>query len=348
MSLPTFAKITSAAILTAVAAGSFFYLDRSEADAARQSTDDAYVQADYTVVAPQVSGRITQVLVADNQPVKPGDLIATIDDRDYAIAVDMARAQVLSAQAAIESLRAGLTRQGAVIHQARATVEADDAAVTLARANQARYSNLAADGSGTVQALQQAEAQLRIQQAGREKNQAAFESTRQQTDILRADLQKAHAAEAQARAQLAEAELKLSYTRITAPLAGTVGEKSVRVGAFVTAGKPLLAIVPLSAIYIEANYRETQLYHVHPGQPVSIRVDALPGVTLKGHVDSMAPASGVTYAAIAPHNATGNFTKIVQRLPVRISIDAGQEEAGRLRVGMSVQPEIDVGRKGAA
>ena len=216
----------------------------------------------------------------------------------------------------------------------------DKAELVLARANHERYRNLAADGSGTVQAMQQAQSQLNIRLASQEKNQAGLKAAQQQVAILQAELEKAKAALAQAQAAQAAAELKLSYTRITAPVDGTVGQKSVRVGAFVNTGTPLLAIVPLDAVYIQANYRETQLAHIQIGQTVDIKVDALPGATLKGTVESLGPASGVSYSAIAPHNATGNFTKIVQRLPLRIRVDSGQPEANKLRVGMSVVPTI--------
>jgi membrane fusion protein (multidrug efflux system) len=165
---------------------------------------------------------------------------------------------------------------------------------------------------------------------------------RQQVDILRADLEKAKANLEQAKANQEAAELKLSYTRITAPVDGTVGQKSVRVGGFVNAGKPLLAVVPLDAVYIAANFRETQLAHMREGQSVEITVDALPGAILLGKVESLSPASGVSYSPIAPHNATGNFTKIVQRLPVRISLNPNQPVAGMLRVGMSVSPKITI------
>jgi membrane fusion protein (multidrug efflux system) len=258
--------------------------------------------------------------------------------------VNAAKAQVESAQANIAGLQARLVLQETAIRQAQAAVEADDASFKLAKTNQARYRNLAADGSGTVQALQQAEAQLSIQLAAGEKNLAGLQAARQQVAILRADLEKAKAALAQAQSGQAAAELKLSYTRITAPVGGTIGQKSVRVGAFVNAGKPLLAIVPLDAVYITANFRETQLARVQTGQAVDIEVDALPGEALKGAVESLGPASGVSYSAVAPHNATGNFTKIVQRLPVRIRIDSGQPAAAKLRVGMSVTPKIRIGK----
>lgn len=340
MALPKKAKITSAVLLLAVAIGCVLYLNRPESSASSQSTKDAYVQADFTFVAPQIVGKVDQVFVEENQQVKAGGLLATIDDRDFVVAVDAAKAQVSGANASVASLEARLTQQQNAIHQAQAAVAMDKAELVLARANHERYRNLAADGSGTVQAMQQAQSQLNIRLASQEKNQAGLKAAQQQVAILQAELEKAKAALAQAQAAQAAAELKLSYTRITAPVDGTVGQKSVRVGAFVNTGTPLLAIVPLDAVYIQANYRETQLAHIQIGQTVDIKVDALPGATLKGTVESLGPASGVSYSAIAPHNATGNFTKIVQRLPLRIRVDSGQPEANKLRVGMSVVPTI--------
>ena len=340
MALPKKAKITSAVLLLAVAIGCVLYLNRPESSASSQSTKDAYVQADFTFVAPQIVGKVDQVFVEENQQVKAGDLLATIDDRDFVVAVDAAKAQVSGANASVASLEARLAQQQNVIHQAQAAVAMDKAELVLARANHERYRNLAADGSGTVQAMQQAQSQLNIRLASQEKNQAGLKAAQQQVAILQAELEKTKAALAQAQAAQAAAELKLSYTRITAPVDGTVGQKSVRVGAFVNTGTPLLAIVPLDAVYIQANYRETQLAHIQIGQTVDIKVDALPGATLKGTVESLGPASGVSYSAIAPHNATGNFTKIVQRLPLRIRVDSGQPEANKLRVGMSVVPTI--------
>lgn len=340
MALPNKARIASAVLLLAAAAGVLYYLGRPESRGASQSTDHAYVQADYTVVAPEVAGTIAAVHVRDNQVVEKGALLATIDERDFVVALDAARAQVASARAGIASLEAHLAQQQNAIRQAQAALAADEAAFKLAGANQARYRNLASDGSGSVQALQQAEAQFGIQGATRDKSRAALQASRQVVAILGADLDKARAALLQAQAAQAAAELKLSHTRITAPVGGTVGQKAVRVGAYVNPGKPLLAIVPLDAVYITANFRETQLARVAPGQQVEIEVDALPGVVLKGSVESLGPASGATYSAIAPYNATGNFTKIVQRLPVRITIVPGQAAASRLRAGMSVTPTI--------
>jgi membrane fusion protein (multidrug efflux system) len=330
-------------LLFAVAIGGVLYFNRHESRASVQSTDDAYVQADFTTVAPRVAGTVEAILIEDNQPVKKGDVLAVIDDRDFIVAVDAAKAQVGIARAGIASLEAHLAQQDTTIRQAGAAVAADEAALKLAKANYARYRNLASDGSGTLQAQQQAEAQLNIESAKRERSQAGLRSARQQVDILKADLEKARAVLAHAEAAQAEAELLLSYTRITAPIDGTIGQKSVRVGAFVSAGKPLLAIVPLDGVYIAANFRETQLARVRAGQAVDIDVDALPGEELKGTVESLGPASGVSYSTVAPHNATGNFTKIVQRLPVRIRLDGDQAAAAKLRVGMSVTPQIRIG-----
>lgn len=342
MALPEKARIISVVLLFAAASGTVLYLNRPESSGSTQSTDHAYVQADFTTVAPQVSGTVNSVLVQDNQPVKAGELLATIDDRDLIVAVDAAKAQVASARAGIASLESHLVQQKNTIHQAQAVVAADDAALELARTNRARYRNLAGDGSGSVQALQQAVAQFSMQSANADKSRAGLQASRQGVDILKADLEKARAALAQAQSAQAAAELRLSYARITAPISGIVGQKSIRVGAFVTAGKPLLAIVPLDAVYIAANFRETQLARVEAGQPVDIEVDALPGVALKGTVDSLGPASGISYSAIAPYNATGNFTKIVQRLPVRIRINPGQVAAKKLRAGMSATPVIRI------
>lgn len=342
MALSKKTKLATAAALLIVAAVGLVGINRPESSASIQSTNDAYIEADFTLVAPRVAGTIDHVFVEENQRVKKGQLLATIDDRDFVVAVKAANAAVAGARANILSLKSHLDQQESVIRQAQAAAVAADAALKLARDNQKRYRNLAKDGSGTVQAMQQAQEQLGIQLANQEKSTAGVQAAKQQVAILKADLGKAWAALAQAQAAQDAADLKLSYTRITAPISGTVGKKSVRTGAFVNVGNPLLAIVPLDAVYITADYRETQLARVRPGQAVDIEVDALPGETLKGTVESIGPASGVSYSAVAPHNATGNFTKIVQRLPVRIRVNPGQTLAARLRVGMSVTPKIRV------
>jgi len=342
MPLPKRAKIGYSVTIVAVAVGSILYLNRPESRATTQSTDDAYVRADFTTVSPQISGTVKQVLVEDHQRVIAGDPLAVIDDRDFVVAVKAAEAQVASARASVASLRAQLLRQATAIRQAQAALVADDAALKLARANQVRYRNLSSDGAGTVQALQQAEAQLSIQLATQQKNQAGLLAANQQVGILKAEIDKAAAVLDQSVAAQSAAELRLSYTRIPAPVSGVIGQKALRVGGFVSVGQPLMAIVPLDSLYITANFRETQLARMQPGQPVSIDVDALPGERLRGVVASIGPASGVSYSAIAPHNATGNFTKIVQRLPVRIRLEPGQAAAAQLKVGMSVVTRVHV------
>ncbi|MEW6023926.1 MAG: HlyD family secretion protein [Pseudomonadota bacterium] len=340
MSLPNTAKITVAVLLAAVLAGSAYSYSYGEGHGARQSTDDAYVTADFTLVAPKVAGNVLEVLVEDHQAVKKGQLLARIDDRDYVVAVDMAKADLAQAEADLARLRATALQQGSAIERAGAAVAADQATLTYARANEARYRDLSSDGSATLQDRQQAESQAQAAAAQHKANSAALLGARQQVAILRAQVEQGEAQVARSKAALEAAELHLSYTKIVAPIDGVVGQRSVRVGAYAQVGAAMLAIVPLQSAYVEANFRETQLARMRVGQRVDIAVDMLPGTTLHGHVASLAPASSVSFSPIAPDNATGNFTKVVQRLPVKIVIDPGQEAARLLKVGMSVTPTV--------
>ncbi|WP_159877685.1 HlyD family secretion protein [Aquitalea denitrificans] len=323
-------------------ATAFCYLNREESAAATQSTDDAYVGADMTLIAPQVQGQISRVLVRDNQSVTPGTPLLEIDDRDFRIALEQARAGVAAASADIDNLQAQLARQASAREQARATLQADSASLRLARANSVRFSNLAEDGSGSQQAQQQAAAQLGIQQANQQRDLASLHAADEQSKVLQAELDKAKAGLLRARAVQDAAVLNLARTRIAAPVAGVVTQREARTGALASIGKPLMMLVPLQALYVEANFRETQLAGLRVGQPVTLEVDALPGTRLHGHIASIAAASGASLSPLPAHNATGNFTKIVQRLPVRIELDAGQAQLTALRVGMSVRPEVQV------
>lgn len=307
----------------------------------RQSTNDAYVSADYTVVAPKVAGFIKQVLVEDNQQVQAGQLLATLDDRDYQAALDAAQAQLLVARAQSADARATLERQAALIAQAEAAVKAAQAEAAFADHEVTRYSRLAEQGAGTVQNAQQARSGVDQARARLSNAQAALLATRKQVDILQAQVASADGQLKRAEAGLEKANLDLSYTRIVAPVDGMVGERALRVGAYVNPGARLLSVVPLSRAYVVGNFQETQLTHVQPGQAVNISVDTFSGETLRGHVESIAPATGVTFAAVKPDNATGNFTKVVQRIPVKIVFDADQPLLERLRVGMSVEATID-------
>jgi membrane fusion protein (multidrug efflux system) len=306
-----------------------------------EATDDAYLQADYTTVAPKVSGYIASVLVGDNQQVAAGQVLARIDDRDLRTALAQARADVASAEADIRNLDAQLAQQQAVIDQAGAAVTADQAALTFAGQDAQRYRDLMTRQVGTVQQAQRTQAALQEQNATLQRDRAALEAARRQVDVLRTARVKADAVAERARAVAHQAELNLGYATIAAPVAGTVGARALRVGQYVQAGTQLMALVPLDAVYVVGNFKETQLTQVRPGQPVEITVDSFPGVTIAGKVDSIAPASGQTFALLPPDNATGNFTKIVQRIPVRIALEPGQKLIGALRPGMSVEPTID-------
>lgn len=308
------------------------------------STDDAYVQADVVAIAPQVAGYIQTVDVNDNQAVKAGDTLATIDQRDYQAAVDQAKADVAQAQATIADINAQLSEQQALIDEAQAAVNADQATETYAAQNNVRFGTLAKSGYGTVQDAQQAASQDKSAKAIVIKDQAALEAARKQVDTLDAQLSQAKATLAHNQAVLAQAELNLGYTVLRAPTDGIVGMRTIRVGQYVQPGTQLLAVVPLQAAYVVANYKETQLADVKPGQSVSIDVDTFSGMTVRGIVDSVAPASGQEFALLPPDNATGNFTKIVQRIPVKIDIDRTDPLAGRLLPGMSVTTTIDVGK----
>jgi membrane fusion protein (multidrug efflux system) len=311
-----------------------------------ESTDDAYVKADYTIVAPKISGYLAEVLVADNQRVTAGQVLARIDDRDFATALDGARADVEAAEAAIRNLDAQLALQQSTIEQARADIAATDASLKYAEADRARYHDLQKTGYGTVQRAQQAEAVQQEKTAQAQRDRAGLVAAQRKIEVLTTERSKAEAQRDRSRAAERQTRLNLSYTDITAPVDGTVGARSLRVGQFVQAGTPLMAVVPLRAVYFVANFKETQLTKVHGGELVEITIDGFPGVALKGHVDSLSPASGLEFALLPPDNATGNFTKIVQRIPVKIVLD-DDALTGRLRPGMSVEPTIDT-RESAA
>lgn len=305
-----------------------------------ESTDDAYVQADIVPIAPQVSGYVSSVAVGDNQAVKAGQILATIDQRDYQDAVKQATADVAVATASIASITAQLTEQNAVIQEARATVAADQASDMYAQQNKQRFGTLEKSGSGSLQQSQQAESEAGSTAAVVAKDQAAFDAAQKQIGTLTAQLSEAKATLEHNQAALAQAELSLGYTVLRAPVDGVIGERTIRVGLFAQPGAQLLAVVPVQASYIVANYKETQLAGVRQGQPVRIDVDTFSDTPIRGFVNSVAPASGQEFALLPPDNATGNFTKIVQRVPVKITIDRTDPLAGRLLPGMSVTTTI--------
>ena len=309
---------------------------------ANVTTDDARVMAHYATIAPRISGQIMSVPVNDNQMVKAGQVLAILDDRDYRTAIDQAQAQFDQGLAQVADADAATNRQPAVIDQNDAQVRQAQARAALAQANARRYGNLAASGSGSRQDQQQADAALREEQSKVDETQAAVRASQHQLAILRAQHQAALAAVEAARANLAQATLNLGYTRIIAPVDGMIGERSAEPGNYVGPGSALMVVVPLGETYIEANYREMELQHMRPGQRVRIHVDAY-DVDLDGIVDSVPPATGALFAPVGPENATGNFTKIVQRLPVKIVFAANQPGLRHLRIGMSVETTVHTG-----
>ncbi|MBH5370223.1 HlyD family secretion protein [Bradyrhizobium glycinis] len=305
-----------------------------------ESTDDAYVKADSTIVAPKVSGYIAKVLVGDNEKVRAGQLLAKIDDRDFKAALDQAKADVAAGEASVRNIDAQLELQQPIIEQSTADVAAAEANLKFAQEERARYDDLMKSGSGTIQRAQQTDAALRASSAQLQHAKSGLVAAQRKVDVLTTQRAQAAAQLERARAVAQQAALNLSYTEITAPVDGTVGARSLRVGQYVQAGTQLMAVVPLDAVYVIANFKETQLTHVRPGQPVELHVDSFRNTTLRGHVDSLSPASGLEFALLPPDNATGNFTKIVQRVPVKIVLD-DHNLTGLLRPGMSAVPTVD-------
>jgi membrane fusion protein (multidrug efflux system) len=299
------------------------------------------VKADNTTVAPKVSGYLHEVLVGDNERVTAGQIVARIDQRDFKVALDQAKADVASANAAIASKQAQLSVQQAVIDAAKATVEVDRATATFAGQDSKRYTDLAATGYGSVQNAQQAQSRIAGAQAAIARDTANLASALKQVDLLKAEILQASAALARAEALQSQAELNLEYTSIVAPIDAVVGNRTLRTGQFVQAGTQLMSLVPVTGAYVVANFKETQLTDVRAGQAVDIAVDMFPGQIVHGRVDSIAPASGQEFALLPPDNATGNFTKVVQRIPVKIALTRDNNSPVELRPGMSVIPTIE-------
>jgi membrane fusion protein, multidrug efflux system len=302
-------------------------------------TDDAYVTAHYATIAPRIAGQVISVDVRDNQEVRAGQVLVTLDPRDFQTSVEQAEARLARDQAEVQNSAALVARQPSEISENSAQTDEVRAALTLAEANARRYRNLAASGAGPQEKAQEAVSTLGVQQAQLEAAISSLQASQHELDVLEAQRASAEAAVLVDQAVLKQARLNLSYTRIAAPLHGMIGEKSVQVGDYVTPGAAMMVLVPLDDAFIEANYRELALRHMLPGQSVRIHVDAY-DIVLNGIVDSVAPASGAIFAPVAPDNATGNFTKIVQRLAVKIVLAPNQPLAKLLRLGFSVETTV--------
>ena len=311
-----------------------------------ESTDDAYTQADNTIISPRVAGYISELLVTDNQVVKAGQLLLRIDPRDYQAGVNQAEADVASAEANIRNVDAQITAQQAVLDQARADIVSAQANLTFSQQEYARYQALAQSGTGTVQRAQQAAADLRQKQAALQHNQAALDQAAKQIAVLKTQRGVAEATLQHNQAALEQAKLNLGYTAITSPIDGAVGDRSARVGQYVQPGTQLMTIVPMrNGIYVVANFKETQIRRMFRGESADITIDTFPGVHLRGVVDSLAPGSGAQFALLPPENATGNFTKIVQRVPVKILFTGDDPVLAQLRPGLSVTTTVDTRTK---
>ncbi len=305
------------------------------------STDDAYVGAKSATLSPKVSGYIADIVVADNARVSAGDVIARIDDGDYKLAVQAARDQIAIQQASIERLGQQVTAQQAAVDQARAQVASAKAAATRADLELKRQLDLSSRQVSSRQLLEQAQAANEQAIASVQAADAALESATANVGVIQAQQEEARRTLKQSETSLAKSERDLSFTVIRAPFDGVIGNRAVQVGDYVQPTQRLASLVPLDAIYIDANFKETQLARVQPGQPVNISVDAYPEHDLEGKVASIAPASGSVFSLLPPDNATGNFTKIVQRLPVRILVPAAIAEKSLLRPGMSVVVSVN-------
>jgi len=324
-------------LLASVLGGGYLYLDYAEHF---ESTDDAFIAARQSALAPKVSGYITAVPVTDNEHVAAGDVIARIDDRDYRIALDQAEAQVAAAQASIENIDAQLQVQQAQISANEAQVEQAQAALVFAEQQNWRYQELAQKGSGTIQNAQQYSSQLRQQQAALASAQATLKLAQRQIEALKAQRSSAVASLAQAKAQRDQAQLNLSYTTVTAAQPGRVVNLSAAVGQFAQPGTNLTMFVP-DQIWVTANFKEIQLDRMRPGEPVTLAIDAYPERTIHGHVDSVQPGSGTAFSLLPAQNATGNYVKIVQRVPVKIVMDDPPTDVA-LGPGMSVVPTVRI------
>jgi len=329
-----------AILLASALGGGYVYYDYS---GHFESTDDAFIASRQIAIAPKVSGYVTEVPVTDNQHVPKDGVIARIDDRDYRVALEQADAQVAAAQAAIKNIDAQLNVQQAQINASHAQLEQAQAGLVFAKQQAERYEHLAGTGYGTVQNAQQYSSQLRQQQAGVQSFEAGLKVQERQIEALKAQRNNAEASLQLAIAQRDQAQLNLAYTTVTAAEPGRAVNLTALPGEFAQAGTNLTMFVP-DETWVTANFKETQLDYMRPGQPVTLTIDAYPEREIQGHVESVQPGSGTAFSLLPAQNATGNYVKIVQRVPVKIVIDNPPSDVA-LGPGMSVEPTVRVDPK---
>jgi membrane fusion protein, multidrug efflux system len=307
-----------------------------------ETTDDAYIGGNVTAISPHVAGFVSEILVTDNQHVSAGQLLVRLDDRDMRAAADHAEAVLRGRHATLAGLRAKYVMQQSAIRQASAALDAKVAQASFSSKDAARYRSVAATGAGSWQDAQRAISLDQQAQSGIAAAQAGLDAAQQQVSVLAADITEADAAVGQGEADLRTARLNLGYTEIRSPIDGYIGNRAAQVGAYVSEGAYLLTIIPAHGLWVDANFKEDQLGEMVPGQPATIVADVAPGHVFHGHVLSLAPGTGAIFSVIPPENATGNFTKIVQRVPVRIALDDGDATLGRIRPGLSIFASVDV------
>ncbi|MCU1167688.1 HlyD family secretion protein [Stenotrophomonas maltophilia] len=306
-----------------------------------QDTNNAYLQADAVAVAPRINGYVTEVLVKDNQWVKAGEPLLRIDPRTYRATLDQAEAVIAVREADIAAATAGVQGQQSSLLQARTQLTAATASLRFARSELARFTPLAASGADTHEHVESLRHDVERAQAQYDAARAQIQGVQSQIDASQAQLEQAQAGLKQAQADAAQARVAFEDTELRARIDGRIGNKTVQVGQFVAAGTRTMTVVPVASLYLSANFKETQVGLMRAGQPAEIKVDALPGTTLHGTVESISPGTGSQFALLPPQNATGNFTKVVQRVPVRIRVDAGAEARKVLVPGMSVEVTVD-------
>lgn len=306
-----------------------------------ESTDDAYVGGNVTEIAPHISGFISEIAVSDNQQVHAGQLLIRIDAADFKAAEERAAATTAQAQASVADIEAKIALQRSLIAQAQADLAASHDQARFDAKDAARYRSLVTEGAVSVREAQLAQTTSQSARSATLAAQARVNAAQKQLDVLGAGLRQAQASLQQTNAQLRTADLNVGYTEIRSPIDGYIGDRSAQVGAYVTAGTQLLSVAPAHGLWVDANFKEDQIGRMRPGQPATIVADVDPGHVFRGHLISLSPATGAVFSIIPPQNATGNFTKIVQRVPVRIVLDGADGTLGVLRPGLSTTVSVD-------
>ena len=308
-----------------------------------ETTDDAYIGGNVTAIAPHVSGFVAQVLAADNEHVHKGQVLVRLDPRDFQTALDHAAAVVAARTTEVEGLRARYTLQQSIIRQYEADRAAKEARASFTAQDAERYRDLALTNAVSRQEAQRSSTLDQEARAAVSSSGAALESARQQLKVLEAQIAAARAAEAQARSDLQTAQLDVGYTEIRSPIDGYVSNRAAQVGAYVKQGAYMVSVIPAAGLWVDANFKEDQLARIRPGQMATLRTEVLPHQPFHGRVLSLAHGTGAVFSVIPPENATGNFTKIVQRVPVRIELDPRDAGVEMLRPGLSVTASVDTG-----